>query len=407
MTSSVGNPRRSVVTDRWFLLVCLATFGFWVSVFSHLPLVPLYLQHIGTGVTTIGLVFGIGALGALFGRIAFGWAVDRYGERWFFLVGAGLWLVTALWTPATREPSWVAASWVIKGVGLGVFTTAAASWIGRYAPADQRGLAMGWWGATNPIAAVTAPTVFVFFQQRWGFTTAFALTMVSAAIACLAAFAPDTVAAGAAAQLPVRRIELFVEPSALEPGAVGFLVAIATNAFAVFVPVLAAAAGKVNPGLYLSVYAAASILARFVAGPASDRWGRPAAIGPSLTTAAVGISLLVASDNTAVGLLAAGLFGLGLGGAMPALMAWTTDRALPRRRGVAAGTYFSMYEVGMFSGAAAMGPALDRFGLLAFLGVGVMLGAVTAVYLARHWSRRPAGRPADGVPTALVAEEGG
>lgn len=78
-----------------FLIVTGATFAFWMTVFAHSPLLPLYLAEIGYSGSVIGVVFGSAALAALLTRVATGWMIDRYGERPFLLVGALLWVVTA------------------------------------------------------------------------------------------------------------------------------------------------------------------------------------------------------------------------------------------------------------------------------------------------------------------------
>jgi predicted MFS family arabinose efflux permease len=58
-------------------------------------------------------------------------------------------------------------------------------------------------------------------------------------------------------------------------------------------------------------------------------------------------------------LAGAGILGLGFGSAQPALMALTTDRAGPSERGKAMGTFYTAWELGIASGAAAAGWLLN------------------------------------------------
>lgn len=398
-----------VLRDPWYLLMCAATLGFWFSVFMHAPLIPLYLDEIGSPAALIGLVYGIGALGALCGRFVIGWAVDRYGERWFLLFGAGVWFVTALWTPMTESAFWIAVSWIVKGLGLATFHTAAISWVSRYVPDDQRGRGMGWWATTNALASIVAPLVAVVVLDAAGYTAAFAVSMVASGLACLGALARSTVRRGAA-RAATTRLGVFIERSALEPGVIGFLIGMVSSAFVAFVPLLAADADRINPGLFLAVYATASVAARPVTGTLSDRWNRSAVIAPCLLIMATGTAAMYAGGGSPLTLAGAALLGFGVGGAGPALLAWTGDRVRPERRGVAAGTYYSLFELGLFTGAGAMGPAIAWLDTHAFLLWAAVVGVAAAVFWTRHWqglgpppARRPA--PAAGPDRTTAARE--
>jgi MFS family permease len=407
-TGSSAGPSATVLRDPWYLLMCLATLAFWFSVFMHAPLIPLYLDEVGSPAALIGFVYGIGALGALCGRFVIGWAVDRYGERWFLLAGAGIWCATAMWTPMTESALWIAIGWIVKGVGLATFHTAAISWVSRYVPDDQRGRGMGWWATTNALASIAAPLVAVLVMEAHGYSAAFALSMVASGIACLGALAKSTVQPGAIRKA-TSRLGVFIERSALEPGVIGFLIGMVSSAFVAFVPLLAADAGRINPGLFLAVYAGASIAARPVFGTLSDRWNRSAVIAPSLLIIAIGAAAMYSGGGSPLTLAGAALLGIGVGGSGPALLAWTGDRVPPERRGVASGTYYSLFELGLFVGAGAMGPAIAWLDTRAFLLWGALVAVAAVVFWARHWEGLgpPSPAVADTVPAAAPAATGG
>lgn len=383
-------PAASLLRDRRFIVMWVATLGFWYAVFAHVPLMPLYLDQIGHDTGTIGLIYGSAALCALAARISCGWAVDRFGERSFLIAGALLWLVTAPVPPLTTNLVLIELSWLAKGIGLGLFTTASAGWVGRYAPAGQRGTAMGWWGTTNSLATVVAPAVAVLVREVSGNLAAFGTAMAAAGLACTAALAPSMVAGSAS---PLRQRlgwGALVEHRAVEPGMIGLVLGLAASAFAVFIPLRVEHAQLGNAGLFLSAYAISGILARLVAGPVSDRWGRSAVIVSGFLSCGAGIGLLIGADQPAVALAAALLFGAGVGAASPSLLAWNADRVEPARRGVASSTYFSLYEIGLFTGAWSTGLALARFGPATF---GFVAAALLAVVPAFLWRRRAAGEP--------------
>lgn len=382
-------PRHSLLLDGRFVTVWVATLGFWYAVFAHVPLIPLYLDHLGYGTATIGLVYGSGALCALTARIACGWAVDRYGERPFLLAGALLWAVTAPVPPLTDSLLLIELSWLAKGVGLGLFTTAAAGWVARYAPTHQRGTAMGWWGTANSLAMVAAPVIAVLVRDLSGYPLAFGTTAIAAAVAAAAVCVPSTVGGGASPR-PRARWQTVWERRAVEPGLFGLVLGLSASAFTVFVPLRVEAGGLGNPGLLLAVYAISGVLARIVAGPVSDRRGRGVVIIAGLLACAAGSALLMGADQLALALTAALLFGAGVGATSPGLLAWNADRVSAARRGVASSTYFSLHEIGLFAGAWATGMVLALLGPAAFGLVAATLLISVAAYLRQ---RRAAGEP--------------
>ncbi|KIH99129.1 hypothetical protein LP52_09140, partial [Streptomonospora alba] len=180
------SPRDVLLAPR-FLVVTLATFAFWMSVFAHTPLIPLYLEGLGYRESVIGVVFGSGAVAALAARLALGWMIDRYGERLFLLAGGLLWVVTAPVIPSTENLPAITAVWLVKGAGLAIFTTAAGGWAGKYGPDSLRGQTMSYFGAANFAAAVLSPALAVAVAESSSYLVAFLATGATAALACCAA----------------------------------------------------------------------------------------------------------------------------------------------------------------------------------------------------------------------------
>lgn len=389
------DPQADRVVTPAFVTICLATLAFWVSVFAHLPLLPLYMQEVGFREDLIGLVYGLGALTALVGRVGCGWAIDRWGARWFLIVGGLLWAVASPPMAMTTSAATLLSLWLLKGFALGIYTTASISYITKTAPPERRGSAVGWWGATNSAAAAIGPAAGAWVLEAYGFLPAFAAAGALGVLSAAAGFAPDFVTGKV-----VQRIQLYVRP-ALTPGGIGAIVGFATSAFAIFAPLRAQEIGMGNVGLYLSVYAVAMIAGRLVFGPLSDRVGRGAAILPSIGLMTAGMALIGFLEQMPAALVVPVLFGLGVGGAMPGLLAWTADRVPPLQRGVANSTFYSVYEIGLFLGAAVVGQVLEQTGFTGFVGVAVVLlvGAVWYVAVVQGVRRgAPAtlGEPAEG-----------
>jgi len=95
------------------------------------------------------------------------------------------------------------------------------------------------------------------------------------------------------------------------------------------------------------VFTIASLLIRFVAGKASDRYGRIRVINTGLVLLIISMSVIGYSSSVAGLMLGACIYGVGSGVLSPALNAWTIDMSLPDHRGKAMATMYIAMEAGI------------------------------------------------------------
>lgn len=369
-----------------FAVTCLATFLFWNAVFFHLPLLPLFMKARGMGEGTIGLVVGSGALAALAGRLLSGWAVDRLGTRAFLLTGALAWALTAPVMAVLPSAGGLLALRLVQGLGLAMFTNASLGVVGYIAPPARRGAAVGWWGVANNLANATGPSAAGAVLGGYGYGAAFAAAGAMGALAALLGLkVPRAGGAAAGVGAPGRGraglgdVRLYT-PAALVPGLVGGTMGFAGGAFVAFAPLRAQELGVPNVGWYLAAYGIAMIASRLALSPLSDARGRGWAIVPGLAMAAAAMAVLVWSLRGWAAYAAPVLFGLGAGAALPGLIAWTLDRSGPGERATATSTFYSVYELGLFTGATVMGQLLQRGGAAAYLAVAALLAGGLGLY---------------------------
>ncbi len=364
-----------------FVLICIATFLFWNSVFYHLPLLPLFMKAQGMAEGAIGLVVGAGALAALVGRLLSGWAVDRLGTRAFLLAGALAWAATSPAMVAWPTFAGLLVLRLIQGAGLAVFTNASLGVVGYTTPVARRGAAFGWWGIANNLANATGPSAAGAILGGYGYGVAFGMAGVMGLLAALVGLqVPRAGGAGGRGAASLRDIRLYT-PGALMPGLVGGTLGFAGGAFIAFAPLRAADVG-VGAGWYLAVYGLTMIAARLTFAPLSDRRGRAWAVlpGMGMVTAAMGVIGFIADPALAFGVPA--LFGLGTGAALPGLLAWTLDRCGAAERATATSTFYSVYEVGLFLGATVLGQFLQRGSTAGYMAVAGILAAGLILYAA-------------------------
>jgi len=345
-----------------FLLVCLATGLFYLSFYLLLPGLPLYVKGLGGTPAQLGLMFGYYASMAMLLRLPGGWLIDRRGSRPILLTGMAIFMLASLSYIAVGSVPAILALRLFHGAGMGLFPTAATVVVAELAPPERRGEAMGWFGFANSMAMILGPMVGAFVAQRLGFSPLFLVAAGSAALglACLVPLPTRSVLPGRG---PVFRVRSLVSPAAVFPSALLLFLCAPYGTLMAFGPILAVHRGLGNPGLFFTVFAAAMLLVRAKAGEVSDRRGRIAAILPGMLLAAAGLACLALTDTPMLLLVGAGVYGLGLGGAQPALMALAADRVPLPGRGKAMGTFYTAWELGIASGSSASGWLL---GSLAF-----------------------------------------
>ena len=126
-------------------LACLlgATFCHFASLYYLVPILPLYVQHLGGSTYQVGLIVGIFALASLLMRPFVGIWMDRAGHRGFLLVGAATYVLASLGYLAIRSIPGLLLWRVFHAMGLATFSTAAASLAGDLAPPGRRGTTLG------------------------------------------------------------------------------------------------------------------------------------------------------------------------------------------------------------------------------------------------------------------------
>jgi MFS family permease len=148
-------------------------------------------------------------------------------------------------------------------------------------------------------------------------------------------------------------------------------------------------------------FAVSVFAVRLVSGGLADRIGRVTTALPGLVSALLGMLLLAAATPGPAELAYVGtaLFGVGHGLVFPALMAWAVDRAEPRERGAALGSFSAFGDAGQAVGGYAIGRLVDAAGFpTAYLAGGALClaGALALVQPARREVSRRAGRPPRG-----------
>lgn len=99
------------------------------------------------------------------------------------------------------------------------------------------------------------------------------------------------------------------------------------------------------------VFTLTSLLIRFIAGKASDRYGRTLILKISLALLATSLFWIALASSSLSLMLASALYGIATGMLSPTASAWTVDLSNPTQRGKAMATMYIALEAGIGLGA--------------------------------------------------------
>jgi len=395
-------PKRPPRRVRWLFIA--ATLCFWCSMYTYVPILSPYLEHIDFSYARIGIVLGSYGFMQLAVRFPLGLWSDRLGRRKpFVLAGFAASALGCLMFLAFQDPVGVTAARAMTGIAASAwvaFTVLYASWF----PAQEATKAMGVLSFATGAGQLAGMGVSGFLADAWGFAATFRTGLLAALLGgAIALFVrEDRPAPQSASRSPMRTADLVaVTRDATLVKASGLSVLAHAVLFVTmfgFTPSYAVKIGAGETELSLLVFAfmiphtAASWLSALCIAPRLGEWRTVLAgfLLSGLCTAAIpfipDIPLLYATQ--AVNGFAQGMH-------LPLLLGLAIRNIGQAKRATAMGFYQAVYALGMFSGPFAAGWLNDAFGLaggFAFAAVAAFAAAGIILYGSPDRSARRAVR---------------
>jgi MFS family permease len=352
------------------------------------PTLPLYLQQVFSAnyrmVTLIPVVFGAGKWAA---NLPTGYLLDRLGRRRLMAGGLILIALCDVGSALTSAYGVFLGLRALAGVGWAAFSTVATTTMVDRSAAGRRGRAVSLLLMSETLGLLLGTTAGGWLYQGVDVASPFVFEAVCVLIAAIAmarrdASAPPTRSAPSltshdrrllGAVLRTRGVLLMSVTNAV-------LIAIQTGVLVFLYPLYLVERGRLGPGavgFLISLSVLGRLLALWLGGSVSDRWGRVRMLVPGLLAyAALLGSLPFMSDPIALGLwsVAIGMAGGVVAGLPTALVG---DLVAPAQHGVAVGWLRTMTDAGHILGPAAMGALADATQLSApFLFAAALLIAV-------------------------------
>jgi MFS family permease len=363
---------------------------------SQLPILSLYVEHLGGNNAQVGLVMGSFAIGLLLARPRLGLMSDRQGRKIVLIIGAVVATIAPLgYIFAQSIPALIALR-AFHGLSIAAFTTGYSALVVDLSPPENRGELIGYMTLTQPIGVALGPAIGSFLQVNQGYGWAFGVASLFGILACFGLLSvrearrpplqvtvppgdrpPSSATSATAPQRPPTVWQRLCSPQLRVPSTVMAVVGIVFGTLVAFIPLHIAAAGvDLIPGLFYTTAAIASFSARFGFGSQSDRYGRGLFITGALGCYVVAMTLLAIADQVSLFLFAALAEGTAAGLLIPMMVALVSDRAQPEERG----QMFALCLLGFDLGLALAGPVLgsvsDRWGYRMIFAIAAILAAI-------------------------------
>jgi MFS family permease len=349
-------PQKTIYTPQ-FLLLCLSAFLFFGSFNMIIPELPAYLTSLG-GEDYKGLIIALFTLTAGLSRPFSGKLADTIGRRPVMFFGAIVCFVAGLLYPFVSSVTSFLALRFFHGFSTGFTPTGNAAYVADVVPFQKRGEAMGILGVAGSLGMSSGPAIGGFVASEYSVEFMFYLSsFVSIASVLIILGMQETLTRKVAFQwgmLKLKRSEI-IEPNVIAPAVVLMLTIFSFGIILTIIPDLSVHLGFENKGLFFTVFTLSSLLIRFLAGKASDKYGRVTILKISSLLIAVAMILIAYAETKVLFFTAAVVFGVATGMNSPTLFAWAIDLAHTEKRGKALATIYIFLEIGIGVGAVLSG----------------------------------------------------
>ncbi|OCB76831.1 MFS transporter [Flavobacterium piscis] len=336
-----------------FGLVCLSSLLFSASFNMLIPELPEYLSNMG-GAEYKGLIIALFTLTAGISRPFSGRLTDTLGRVPVMAVGSIVCFVCGILYPVLGTVSGFLFLRLIHGFSTGFKPTATAAYVADIVPRERWGEALGLHGLCFSIGMALGPAIgssiklYSYMNMLFYASSVFALLSI-----VILMNMKETLKHKQRFSLRILKISrkdiiaLEVLPAAI----VTFLSYMAYGVILTLIPDWSQHLGIANKGLFFMVFTITSVMIRFGAGKASDKYGRLRLIGIGLFLLIISLVIVGFSTSIAGFLAGAALYGVSTGIVSPALNAWTVDMSFPEHRGKAMATMYIALEAGIGLGA--------------------------------------------------------
>ena len=391
-----GVPGGEPLFTAAFVRLGIADLAYFTSFGVAIHALPLYVTGpLGGDNASAGLAFGAFGITALICRPFAGRLADQWGRRPLLVLGAVLAGLGMAGIAFADSVPLVVLLRLVQGVAEAAFFVAGFAMLADIAPPSRRGEALSFNSLGLYLGVALGPPLSELLIERWGFSGAWLVAGVLAAVAAVLVLAiRETRPAPSDDEIPARLIHW---PAI--PASIGFFTSLAAvGGFVTFAALHSAEIGMSSTSLALLVYGCAVVLGRITLARVPDRLP-PLLLGSAALTMIVAGLVVMAVSPTPVALIGGVLcLAVGVTFSTPAFFTAILATASPAQRGAASGTASAFLELGLGLGPIALGLVARSGGIPAALAVAAGIAGLGAIWTLAVHHRRPV--PATGAGSA-------
>ncbi|WP_347158040.1 MFS transporter [Pontibacter chitinilyticus] len=336
-----------------FGLLCLSSFMFFASFNMIIPELPDYLTSLG-GEAYKGLIISLFTLTAGLSRPFSGKLADKIGRVPVMLLGSLVCIVASALYPFTGSVVAFLLLRFLHGFSTGFTPTGKSAYVADVVPLEKRGEAMGLMGLSGSLGMAAGPAIGSAVANHFSIDTMFYASSIMAFLSvAIIAHMRETVKHPQPFRFSMLRLsrQEIIEPRVLAPCFVTFFTYFPYGIILTLIPDFSEHLGIQNKGIFFTCFTLASLAIRFLAGRASDKYGRVQVLVWSTLLLTLAMALLGMVESLAMLLAVGVLFGVANGMNSPTLYAWTIDLSHEAHRGRAMATMYIALEAGIGIGA--------------------------------------------------------
>ena len=336
-----------------FKKLWLSSAIFSASLNLILPELPEYIDKLGAS-SMKGLVIAIFSLSAAFARPFSGKLTDKVGRKPIMLFGISVCFIAGILYPLSIGAFSLLFIRFFHGFSKGFQPTATKAFVADTIVAKNRGEALGVLAMASTSGTILGSFLSSILKNSMGMDSLFYFSSLLAAIAIFMIMSlKETLAAPH--KFEFRDVLLkkneWIEKSVLEQAVLILLSYFTLGTVIAVMPDFSSSIEVKNKGLFASICMISSYCTAYIAGKASDRFGRIPILRIALAIMSVSFILIPLSTDLLSLTAGAILYGLGFGIAKPSFYAWTLDNTSEHNRGKAVSTMYIGLELGVALGA--------------------------------------------------------
>ncbi|MDG3583429.1 MFS transporter [Galbibacter pacificus] len=336
-----------------FGMVCFSSLLFSASYNMLIPELPAYLSSLG-GSQYIGLIIALFTFTAGMCRPFSGRITDTVGRVPVMIFGALVCVLCGVLYPMLHSVFGLLFLRLLHGFSTGFKPTATSAYVADITPQRSWGEAIGMQSLFYSTGMAVGPAFGSYIKMYYSFDTLFYLSSVCAFLSMLIivnmkeTLEPKRKFSWSLLKISRRDIiAVEVFPAAI----LTFLCYISYGIILTLIPDWTTHLDIQNKGMFFIVFTVSSLLVRFIAGKASDKYGRTSLIFIGLIVLAIAVVVIGVASSFIVFVVGGVLYGIGMGVLSPSLNAWTIDMSKREARGKAMATMYIALEAGIGIGA--------------------------------------------------------